>query len=108
MARTPRNYDGTKLTTQRFNELLPKVLDQIQNQFKDRPDLILAAWPSIIGGKLSQMTHATDFKEGVLTVNVKNSSLYSLLQTHEKSKLLAKLRTQFPNVVIRAINFRMG
>ncbi len=108
MARIPKNYDGTKLTTQRFSELLPKVLDQIQTQFKDRPDLILAAWPSIIGGKLSHMTQATDFKDGILTVIVKNSSLYSLLMTHEKSKLMAKLRTQFPNVAIRAINFRMG
>lgn len=108
MARTPKNFDGTALTARKFSELLPKVLDSIQSKFKDRPDLILASWPSIIGAKLAPMTQAIEFSDGILTIKVKNSSLYSLLETHEKSKLLAKMRSQFPNVLIKAINFRMG
>jgi hypothetical protein len=108
MARTAKNYDGTASTNKLFKDLLPKELSSIQNQFKDRPDLVLASWPSIIGAIHAPMTEAHSFKEGILTVKVKNSSLYSLLKKHEESKLLAKLRSQFPNLLIRAINFRMG
>lgn len=108
MRRTPEYFDGTGLTSHKFSELLPKVLGSIQNRYKDRPDLILASWPSVVGPQFAGMTKAIEFSDGILTVKVNNSSSYSLLKTHEKSKLLAKMRSQFPNVLIRAIHFRMG
>ena len=106
--RTPKNYDGTGVTTRRVGEVLPAVLAQIGDSFKDRPDLILASWPEIIGPKLAPMTQAESFKEGVLVVKVKNSTLHSLLNQYEKGKMLASLRQKFPRVNIINVIFRIG
>lgn len=106
--RTPRNYDGTALTTHRMSDLLPGVIANITEVYKDRPDLVLAAWPDIIGDKLSGMTQAVSFLEGVLTVKVKNSTFYTLLSQNEKPRLLTILRQKFPKVEIKNILFRIG
>lgn len=78
-----------------------------ENQ-KLRPDLILAAWPKIIGPSLSPMTQAVFFESGILTVKVSNSTLYSLLVQHEKTRVLQVLRETFPGVEIKNIVFRLG
>lgn len=106
--RTPKNYDGTGVTTHRVSDLLPVVLSQISETYKDRPDLILAAWPEIIGSKLAAMTQAVSFHEGILTVKVKNSTLHSLLSRHDKYRILAALRQKFSNIYIQNIVFRIG
>jgi hypothetical protein len=106
--RTPKNYDGTGITTRRVGEVLPAVLAKLGGAFKDRPDLILASWPEIIGPKLASMTHAESFKDGILIVKVKNSTLHSLLNQYEKSKVLASLRQKFPKVNIINVIFRIS
>lgn len=106
--RTPRNYDGTVLTTHRVSELLPGVLSNIGENYQDRPDLVLAAWPEVIGMPLASMTQAISLIEGVLLVKVRNSTLHSLLNQHDKSKILYSLRQKFPKVVINNILFRIG
>ncbi len=106
--RTPRNYDGPEVTTHRLTELLPNVLSALAEVYNDRPDLILAAWPEIIGSKLSTMTQAVSFSDHVLTVKVKNSTLYSLLNQHDKLKILRNLQQKFPKANIRNIMFRIG
>ncbi|MBI2743162.1 MAG: DUF721 domain-containing protein [Chlamydiales bacterium] len=99
---------GTKPTGKKLKDLLPVVLQQINKTYQERPDLILALWPEIIGEKLAHMTQALSFREGVLTVKVKNSALYSLLVQHEKARLLKKLCERFPSSGIRNIIFRIG
>lgn len=106
--RTPRNYDGTLPTTRRVTDLLPSVLSAINNVYSQRPDLILAAWPDIIGQKLAPMAQAVSFTDGVLLVRVKNSTLHSLLSQNEKGKILNILKQKFPNANIKNIYFRMG
>lgn len=91
-----------------MRDLLPSVLSHIRALQKDRPDLILATWPELIGDKLAPMTEAVRFQEGILWVKVRNSTLYSLLAQHEKARLLKKLRAQFPSVEIKTIQFRVG
>jgi hypothetical protein len=108
LRRTPKNYDGTQVTTHRVCDLLPQVLEKIGEVYQDRPDLILAAWPDIIGSKLAPMTQAVSFIEGVLVVKVKNSTLHSLLRQHDKQKVLDKLRKKFPKVEINNVFFRIG
>ena len=108
LPRTPRNYDGTERTVKELSQILPQVMQKMGARFELRPDLILAAWPELIGKKLSPMTQAVSFVEGVLTVKVKNSSLYSLLSQQEKPKLLKALQLKFPSVTIHNINFRLG
>ncbi|MCB1180869.1 MAG: DUF721 domain-containing protein [Chlamydiia bacterium] len=106
--RKKRFYDPSGLTTHHLAHLLPKILSDIGKTYKDRPDLVLASWPEVIGPRLVSMTEAKSFIEGVLTVVVKNSTLYSLLAQTEKPKLLKNLREKFPGMTIKTIRFRMG
>lgn len=107
-SRTPKEYNGTKVTTHRMNDLIPFVLEKITEVYQQQPELVLAAWPELIGAKLAKMTQAVSFKNGVLVVNVKNSTLYSLLSQNEKSRLTQLLRGKFPRVEIKTIVFRIG
>lgn len=106
--RTPKNYNGTDVTTHHITALLPIVLAKVGEVYAERPDLILAAWPEIIGAKLAAMTQAVSFVEGVLLVKVKNSTLYSLLNQHDKPRILSNLRKKFPKMNIKTIVFRIG
>ncbi len=106
--RTPRNYDGTALTAHRMTDLLPSVLNRVSEAYSERPDLILASWPELIGPHLAGMTQAVAFSEGVLVVKVKNSILYSLLNQNDKPRILQLLRQKFPKVAIKNIIFRIG
>jgi hypothetical protein len=107
-SRTPRQYDGTQVTSHRITDVLACVLAKIGEVYQQRSDLILAMWPDIIGAKLAAMTQAVSFADGVLVVKVKNSTLYSLLNQYEKLRLLNVLRRKFPHVEIKNICFRIG
>lgn len=106
--RTPWHYDGTEPTAKPISSLLPGLLNRIGSSYKERGDIILAAWPLLVGEKIAPMTQAVSFKEGVLSVKVKNSTLYSLLVRHERPRLLKSLQEKFPHVAIHNIAFRMG
>ena len=106
--RNPQGYNGTEVTSYDMRMLLPQILGQIGEKQKDRPDLILVAWPQIIGSQLAPMTKALSFDGGILLVKVNNSTLYSLLSQHEKGRLLSCLRERFPAVEIKNIIFRLG
>ena len=106
--RTPRFYDGVRPTGRQIRHLLPDILREIGAEFEDRPDLVLAAWPEIIGEKLAPLTQALSFKEGILTVKVKNSTLLSLLSQHERPRILKSLQQKFASIIIKGIVFRIG
>ncbi len=108
MKRTPKNYDGIATPARTIKELLPEMLGQIQKNHIEPGENILSAWPSIIGPNLAKMTEAISFVDGVLTVKVKSSTLYSLLSLHEKPHLLRKLQESFPKTQVRNIFFRIG
>ncbi|MEI8365645.1 MAG: DUF721 domain-containing protein [Parachlamydiaceae bacterium] len=106
--RTPYRYDGTQVTSHQVKDLLTGVLSKLNSSCQERPEMVLEAWPAIIGSKLAGMTQATSFFEGVLTVKVRNSTLHSLLSCHDKSKILTALRQRFPKTRIQNIVFRIG
>ncbi len=106
--RIPRHYDGVEPTSREVKNLLSGILGKIGLQQADRPDLILAAWPELIGARLAPYTEAVSFRDGFLTVKVKNSTLYSLLAQHEKRRLLKSLQEKFPSVTIKNLIFRIG
>lgn len=108
MKRTPRNYDGQAVTTHHLREISSGVLSGIRAVYEERPDLVLAAWPEVIGHKLAGMTQAISFIDGVLVVKVKNSTLHSLLSQHDRFRILNRLREQFPRTIIKGIVFRIG
>ena len=93
---------------QKISVLLPAMLDEIDESYCRRPGRILQAWPEIIGPRLAPMTEASFLKKGVLLVKVKNSALYSLLQQHEKKRLLNALQEKFSKEAVCNIVFRLG
>lgn len=106
--RVPYGYDGIESTNRDMRTLLPRLLGQIGEMHRERPDLILASWPEIIGSKLAPMTKAISFEAGILYIKVNNSTLYSLLSQHERGRLLKCLRDRFPAVEFKNIVFRLG
>lgn len=106
--RTPRNYDSTGTTTHHLSKLLPTMVQHIQKTHCYRPDLVLAAWPEIIGPQIAAMTFAVSFVEGVLTVKVMNSTLHSLLSRNDKPRILARFKQKFPTIEVKNIIFRIG
>lgn len=99
---------STAVTSKQIRFLLPGALRAIGERHQLRPDLVLAAWPSLVGERIAPMTKAESFIDGVLTIKVRNSSLLSLLAQHEKKRLLSELRKQFPRLSVQAIRFCMG
>ncbi|MCH9626493.1 MAG: hypothetical protein S4CHLAM2_01150 [Chlamydiales bacterium] len=106
--RVSRYYDGPVPTTRHIGQVLPLLLHTIGKQYQDRPDLIMAAWPNVIGTKLAPMTQAISFNEGFLVVKVNNSTLYSLLNQSDKPRLIKNLRDKFPQTMIKSIVFQLG
>lgn len=104
---TSKNYDGTALTTHKITDVLSVVVSQIRDHYQDRSDLVLAAWPEVIGPQLASMTQAVSFTHGLLVIKVKNSTLHSLLSQNDKGRILARLKTLFPRMSID-IEFRIG
>lgn len=91
-----------------IRDLLPWVLRQISRRVHGDREQVLAIWPTVIGDRLSAFARAVDFDEGNLTIIVANSTLYSLLSTRDRTRLLRELRERLPNVEIKKLNFRMG
>ena len=106
--RIPRNYDGATPTGRQIKELLPGILLDLSEKLNDKPEQILSAWSEIVGKRICRMSRAVSFKEGVLRVQVKNSTLNSLLIEHEKPRLVAAFRKRFPKITFRDIFFRIG
>ena len=107
-ARIPKFYNGIKPTGRSLNQLMPKVLQGIQEKQALRPDLIVKAWEDIVGEKIAAMSRAVKFDEGTLFVKVQSSSLLGILQQYEKKRLIGELKKRFPSAGVRNIIFRIG
>lgn len=106
--RVPKNYEGIQPTGREIKDLLGPILDQVAKTAQDKPAKLIEAWPEIIGPKVAHMTKAVSFENGLFIVKVENSTLYSLLEQHEKQRLLKKIQETFPNFKVRKLLFRMG
>lgn len=106
--RRSRYYDGTQVTTQQLSTLLSKAIDGLRAAQGQKPELVMGAWPEVIGPTLAAMTQPLSFSDGVLVVKVRNSTLHSLLSRHDKPRILKQLRQKFSQITIRNIIFRMG
>ncbi len=98
----------THSTIKSITNLCPNFLKKVTATCDQRCDLVLLAWPEIIGEKLAPMTKAHRLYEGVLEVKVSNSTLLSILTYKEKRILLKKIKEKFPKTDIKDIRFRIG
>ena len=105
MGRTPRNFDGIHLTGKKASELLQEALQKLGVKADHRLEEIAQKWVELLGEKMAPMTTPVSFADGVFVVSVKSATLYSLLCTHERPRLLKQLKEKFP---IQKLVFRMG
>ena len=104
-ARTPKDFEGTtRLPGVKIGEVLPGILLAIGKKTEPARDEVFQEWILILG-KMAPLTQPVSFADGVLTVIVKSSTLYSLLRQHEKPQLLRKLKAKFQ---IKDLVFRIG
>jgi Dna[CI] antecedent DciA-like protein len=104
-SRTPRNYEGVANPGKKIADLLPGILNEIGKRADDPREEIFGTWFALIGEKMAPLTEPLSFADGVLTVKVKSSTLYSLLCLHEKPRLLKQMQEKFS---VRNIVFRIG
>jgi hypothetical protein len=95
-------------TTKSISQILPSILSNIEGKYKSNPSNVLECWPSIIGNELAPMTKVVGLEKGILTVKVKSSTLYSLLNNYEKDKILKKLQSKFSEKIIHKLYFKLG
>lgn len=107
-SRRPAGYDGPGKTSWLAGELTQGLMQEITHTIQERPDLVLAAWPELMGPQVASMTEAVSFVDGVMNINVKNATLLSLLNQTERSRILARLKSRFPKMTFVSIAFRMG
>ena len=103
--RTPRNYDGTYVPAKKLAELTTQFMAEFRFKKGDSREEISKELFAILGDKMGPMTEVTSFFDGILTVKVKSSTLYSLLCQHEKPRLLRLLQKKFS---VREIILRVG
>jgi hypothetical protein len=104
-SRTPRNFDGTRSPGVKIEELLPDILAGIGRKTEIPREAIFREWALLLGEKMAGMTQPISFENGVLTVALKSSSLYSVLRVHEKPRLLRKLQEKFQ---VKDLVFKIG
>jgi len=103
--RTPRNYRGTQSPAKRLGDLLPDWMGELSQRRGDPREELFAFWGELLGEKMAPLTEPISYLEGVLTIKVKSSTLYSLLCQHERPRLLKRLQEKFP---VRNLVFRIG
>jgi hypothetical protein len=104
-SRTPRNYSGTENPVKKVADLLPEVMGDLGIRCSNPKEELFQLWAELMGEKMKNLTEPLSFVDGVLTVKVKSSTLYSLLVTHERPRLLGKLQEKFS---VRNLVFRVG
>lgn len=104
-SRTPRNFDGTQSPGVKIGNLLSDVLAEISRKTEIPSEAVFQEWAALLGEKMASMTQPVSFVDGVLTVIVKSSTLYSLLRAHEKPRLLRKLQEKYQ---VRDLVFKIG
>jgi hypothetical protein len=104
-SRTPRNYKGVENPAKKMADLLPDMLAEVGRKRGDRSEEIFSFWKELMGEKMAPLTEPISFADGILTVKVKSSTLYSLLVTQERPRLLGRLQEKFS---IRNLAFRAG
>lgn len=90
------------------NKLLGNLLRNFQSDFSMQDESVEQMWEKVSHPTVFAQTKAVNLDRGVLTVAVKNSTLYSLLSIYEKKKLVEDFNKHFPERKILDIHFKMG
>ena len=88
-------------------EILPRVLKE--SGFKRRPGSSIAAmWEQAVGEELARETRPDSLRRGVLTVEVRSSSLYAELSGFRMQEILGRVLAVEKSGRISSLRFRPG
>lgn len=73
-----------------------------------RPQEVIEAWYEILGKKYNGMTQAVGLKDGVLSVKVRNASLYAVLKQSSQKELISRIHSAVPGAKVKEIRFLLG
>ena len=90
------------------SELTKQFLASIDQKEGSALSQIKLAWPQLVGAVIASKSSVIDLQEGVLWVQVSQSTVLSVLSSTEKPRLLRILQKRFPKISIRDISFRIG
>jgi hypothetical protein len=104
-----KNYRNNLISTNKqLKDILPKFFDDIEKKYLQNPSLIINYFGEIVGEKIAKMTEIISFENKTLYVLVKSATLYSILKTEEKTRLLNLMQKKFSKEIIKNIIFKIG
>lgn len=96
-----------KKTHRTLQAVLPNLMTSISKNYETNPMVIEKIWAEILGNNLAPKTRIVSFKEGILTVQMINPTLYSVLCV-QKTTLLQKLHKRLSKESVKELVFRVG
>lgn len=94
--RTPKNYKGSEVTTKSLGSLCKHFLQKCTKENFSTKEEVFKAWSDIMGERLGKLTQVVSLKNGLLTIKVQSSVLYSMLSAQDCSHIIAKLQEKIP------------
>ena len=88
--------------------ILARVMKDVRPARRKRRDKIADAWARIAGPEIALETRPATLRQGVLTVEVKSSSLLHELRSFRRDELLERLLAAEPSGRVTGLRFRLG
>ena len=86
-----------------FNEIIPDVMQSLEQPVQENVLLLRKAWPELVGGPIAQHSEPGFIKDFTLVVFVKHPGWMPELE-RTKGTLLRKLRANYREMSIRRLN----
>jgi hypothetical protein len=90
-----------------IGHVLEKTLKKLPNGKKITGQLVIDAWPAVVGGYITAKTKAVSFENGVLLVQVKDS-VWSQHLSFQKRQIMTKLNRTAKTKILTDIRFVVG
>lgn len=83
-------------------------LSHLRKILAGKPQEVIEAWYEILGKKYNGMTRAIGLKDGILSIKVRNASLYAVLKQSSQKELISRIHSAVPGVKVKEIRFLLG
>lgn len=103
-----KSDDNSRLKIKKLDGLLSNFLTRVEEKYKKNPCYIKDLWFEVLNNKFANMTEVVSFEKGTLTIKVKSSTLFSILNNYEKDHLLKKMQQKVSNKIIQQLIFKIG
>lgn len=83
-------------------------LSHLRKILAGKPQEVIEAWYEILGKKYNGMTQAIGLKDGILSIKVRNASLYAVLKQSSQKELISRIHSAVPGAKVKEIRFLLG